>query len=120
MEAVNSHNRGTTMKTIQHVARPLAALGIMLALAACGEKSAVEDAVRQNLKDPDSARFSTFYYSKNTKRACITVNAKNSMGGYTGDKEIQLQRGADGWEWVSENELGEDYCKRAWADAKDE
>ena len=107
------------MNTIYHHARPLAAIGLTLALGACGQKHAAEEIVRQSLKDPDSARFGTFYSNDSTKRACLTVNAKNSMGGYTGDKQVELQRDPQGWRWVSENELGEDNCKRLWADSKD-
>lgn len=58
-------------------------------------KSVVESAIRDGLKDPDSAKFSgmtkprkevmvdqgEFVYGYST---CVYVNAKNSYGGYTG------------------------------------
>ncbi|MBK0000287.1 hypothetical protein [Erwinia sp. S38] len=61
-------------------------------------KSIVEEAIREQLKDPDSAKFSSFtnprkevmvengsfVYGYST---CLYVNAKNSYGGYTG-KEL--------------------------------
>ncbi|MFK3912046.1 hypothetical protein ACI2JI_08155 [Enterobacter cancerogenus] len=57
----------------------------------------VESAVREKLKDPDSAKFSNytnphkevmvenhkFIYGYST---CVLVNAKNSYGGYTGNQ----------------------------------
>lgn len=48
-------------------------------------------AVLSNLKDPDSAKFGKFSLA-GTKGACLTVNAKNSMGGYTGDQQAYLLR----------------------------
>lgn len=64
--------------------------GFGLIVAACGSaESSAESAVRQSLKDPDSAKFGK--YTKVTDvRACLTVNAKNSMGGYTGDQVAYL------------------------------
>lgn len=60
-------------------------------------KKLIEDAIRENLKDPDSARFYDFTSPRkevmveNKKfvygySACVFVNAKNSYGGYTGKK----------------------------------
>lgn len=60
-------------------------------------KKLIEDAIRENLKDPDSARFYDFtpprkeVMVENKKfvygySACVFVNAKNSYGGYTGKK----------------------------------
>lgn len=60
-------------------------------------KEAVEAAIRSQLKDPDSAKFSAmttprkevmvehrdFVYGYST---CLYVNAKNSYGGYSGDQ----------------------------------
>lgn len=50
-----------------------------------------KEAVRAGLKDPDSAKFQNFFTSKyeyNGSRltTCGEVNAKNSLGGYTGFK----------------------------------
>jgi len=56
------------------------------------EKSSAEEAVKLELRDPDSAKFNwqTFFPAdKNAgtrKSACATVNAKNGFGGYTGGK----------------------------------
>ena len=56
------------------------------------EQSMLKQAVRQNLKDPDSARFGRYtafsYIEKGAKQiaVCGYVNAKNSYGGYGGEK----------------------------------
>lgn len=89
---------------------------IMLApiaiLAACSEKAAVEDAVRGFLIDPDSAKFGeiTIVETSDGKKACATTNAKNRMGGYTGDKQISLffdeeagvWKPVTSWDWSHE------------------
>lgn len=53
-----------------------------LALVACGEQSKIEDAVKQQLKDPGSATFKDLVISSDEHEACILWNAKNSLGGY--------------------------------------
>lgn len=89
---------------------------LLLTTAACSQRGAVERTVRENLKDPESARFGTFYHNAKLKRACLTVNAKNSMGGYTGDKEVRLFQTDDGWLWTGEEEETPEDCRAAWAD----
>jgi len=65
-----------------------AACAICLALPGCdSNKKGAEAAVLEDLRDPDSARFGEFYFNDETKKGCLTVNAKNSMGGYTGDQQ---------------------------------
>jgi hypothetical protein len=52
---------------------------------------AIQKAVRASLKDPESARFGSIGATKSDKgviTACGMVNAKNSFGGYTGEKEF--------------------------------
>ena len=73
----------------------LPVLFAIIALTACGSnrdsvikdvtKDKVKDEVRRNLKDPDSAKFGDYHLNSKTGRGCIEVNAKNDMGGYTGD-----------------------------------
>lgn len=60
------------------------------------EKPEAKEAVLQRLKDPDSAKFGNFTLIDD-ERACLTVNAKNAYGGYTGDKEAWLNK--IGGEW---------------------
>lgn len=71
----------------------------VLTVAGCGEKSKVIEETRRHLKDPDSAKFGDVeIVSLNEKDgrgnlmkgACVTVNSKNSYGGYVGDKEAML------------------------------
>ena len=49
------------------------------------EESAVTAALKDSLKDPDSAKVSGVKISADGKTACGFVNAKNSFGGYTGN-----------------------------------
>jgi hypothetical protein len=92
-------------------------LCLPLLLSACSERSGAEEAVREGLKDPDSAKFGEFYYNAATKKACLTVNAKNSMGGYTGNQEAELKKGEDGWSVNGMLELDHETCKGGYANA---
>jgi len=66
-------------------------------LAACGQGGQIEKAVREKLKDPDSAKFKDLVVSENGERACVVWNAKNSMGGY-GDWDVaELQKINSSW-----------------------
>jgi hypothetical protein len=63
------------------------------------EEKAVEDSVTEQLKEPLSARFSATVAAKETNGSilvCGNVNAKNSLGGYTGMKPfyVTLKNGA--------------------------
>lgn len=86
-----------------------------VALALCGCNSnqrAAERAVRDMLKDPDSAKFGEFYFNEETNAGCLTVNAKNSMGGYTGDQQAFVVKDEKGFETLRINEFGPDICKK--------
>lgn len=96
---------------------PLAALAM---LAGCGEEEGAQQAVREILKDPDSARFGEFYYNSDTKKACLGVNAKNSMGGYTGETQATLVNGEKGWVYIYDAELSHEDCKKLYADKADD
>jgi hypothetical protein len=53
------------------------------------DEAAIREGVKRNLKDPDSARFGQMRAgtdAKGTTTVCLMVNAKNSYGGYTGEK----------------------------------
>ncbi len=56
-------------------------------------------AVLDSLKDPDSAKFGKFSLV-GTDRACLIVNARNSMGGYSGDQQAYLFRAGDNKGWI--------------------
>ena len=51
-------------------------------------KTRAERLVRAQLKDPESAKFSGVIMRPNGLVICGYVNAKNSFGGYTGNKEF--------------------------------
>ena len=65
------------------------------------EQAAIQVAIKNTLKDPDSARFE-FLNAK-----CGTVNAKNSFGGYAGAKRFV----SDGATVYVD---GDDGFKKAW------
>lgn len=72
---------------------------VLVLLAAC-DSAILDDpmkkAVRETLKDPDSAKFGEKFVIEN--RACISVNAKNSYGGYTGATNAHLKKlSNDNW-----------------------
>lgn len=57
-------------------------IGVMFLLGCSGE-STVKNEVKAQLIDPDSAKFRNIHIFKNGNY-CGEVNAKNSMGGYSG------------------------------------
>lgn len=90
-----------------------AILGCLL-LAACGNESEVEKTVLATLKDPDSAKFGKFTQVSESL-ACMTVNAKNSMGGYSGDRQAFLEKIKGKWEVLTTEEVSHDMCIQTWA-----
>ncbi len=83
---------------------------VVLLLTACGGvESEAKKAVLGSLKDPDSAKFGKFT-QVNENRACFTVNARNSMGGYTGDQQAQLMKIENAWVVIGIDELSHDTC----------
>ena len=55
-----------------------------------------EEAVIRTMKDPDSAIFGEMTYV-DKDHACLTVNGKNTFGGYTGDQQAYLKRINGSW-----------------------
>jgi hypothetical protein len=70
----------------------------VVALAGC-DKAMFDDeirkAVRDTLKDPDSAQWGEKIVAKDF--ACIIVNAKGGAGGYTGREPVFLQKSFGSW-----------------------
>jgi len=99
--------------------RVFVTLTLAAPLSACGgTRSDAEAAVRENLKDPDSARFGEYYFNDKTQKGCLTVNAKNSMGGYTGNQIAYLTRKNGEWSaFVLETD--QENCRKNHADAVD-
>ena len=52
----------------------------------------VQELVKATLKDPSSANFRAITVHKDTGQACGLVNAKNSLGGYTGEREFVVKK----------------------------
>lgn len=68
-----------------------------LLMSGCSEQSSVEVAVQYHLKDPSSAEFRDYVASDGNKYACISWNAKNGFGGYTGWEVAFLEKSGDEW-----------------------
>ncbi len=62
-----------------------------------GQGSKIENAIRQNLKDPASVQFKGLVISAKGNRACIVWNAKNSMGGYGDWSVAELTKDDSDW-----------------------
>lgn len=75
-------------------------------LTGCTDSTAIHDGVKQSLKDPDSAKFGEITETTGPmgKYACVTVNARNSFGGYTGDFQMAMIWDKE-YGWVMLNEL---------------
>lgn len=69
----------------------------MLGVGHYGDRLALEEAVKDVLKDPESAQFRNEHVRIDYRGAlpilCGEVNARNSMGGYTGFQRFTVQRG---------------------------
>jgi len=92
---------------------------LFLFLAGCGEGSKVEKVISQRLKDPSSVQFKDMFVSSDGKRACITWNAKNSMGGY-GEWDVAVLNKANS-EWEVETMEGgsSDQCTQNSLDIRE-
>lgn len=103
------------------IARPsslVLLLGAAAILTACqSDRAAAEKAVKEVLKDPDSARFGDFYFNEQTGEGCLGVNAKNSMGGYTGEQQAVLYKEDGEWRTGVTMEISHADCK-SMADMK--
>lgn len=66
-------------------------------------KQEVEAAIKERLKDPDSAKFSGYMIGltndTGAQWGCVIVNAKNSFGGYTGNQTASLYRDSEATPW---------------------
>ena len=88
-------------------------------VAACGQGGQIEKAVREKLKDPDSAKFKDLVVSDNGERACVVWNAKNSMGGYGEWDVAELQKVNSSWK-VNDMRGKESNCTSVGFKALDE
>lgn len=72
----------------------------------------IKIAIVASLKDPDSARFGVLTQVTPDKY-CVTVNAKNSMGGYTGNQEAIVVKLNGAWQTVGIHQMTKEVCARA-------
>ena len=72
-------------------------------------ESEVKKAVLAGLKDPDSAKFGSFKLI-DEEHACLTVNAKNAMGGYTGNQQAFVQKVDGYWFLLTAEGMSQDQC----------
>lgn len=82
-------------------------------LAGCGQQAASEEAqvqiaVRNGLKDPGSAQFGALTLLGD--RACQTVNAKNSYGGYTGAQQAFVKKMDGKWLSIAIHDVSHSQC----------
>lgn len=97
--------------------KKLVLFAMLSLLSACDRnRSGAEEAVRSVLKDPDSAKFGEFYYNEKTQKGCLAVNAKNSMGGYTGEQQAYVEKADKGWENFGIGDLPLSSCREIHAD----
>ena len=90
-------------------------VGISILLTACGvgDEELAKQAMIETLKDPDSAIFGQFTMLAANKLdiACLTVNSRNSSGGYTGKQEVIMSRKeGEEWEIRSAHKVSHDIC----------
>jgi hypothetical protein len=85
---------------------------VLVLISGCGDSSEIKKLVRDRLIDPDSAKFGELLLGNKKSWACIEVNSKNRMGGYSGTAVARLQKYGHGWEvegiderfdWCTEN-----------------
>jgi hypothetical protein len=74
------------------------------------DEASAREVVLKYLKDPDSAKFGEFL-AVPPDGACYAVNAKNSMGGYAGEKYARLKKVGTAWE-LQDMENYQEICVR--------
>jgi len=118
IDKVNKMQRNTYLSTYLRWLRILPACLFSIFLVGCGETTSVKKEVLANLKDPDSAKFGEITIKKTGKTnanfgdilgACVTVNSKNSMGGYGGDEQAILIKG-EKWEFSGMTKITHQDC----------
>lgn len=87
-----------TKKGVSDMRKFISILACSLIIVGCtpSEKDFIvmgESLVKDTLKDPDSAKFESFFrnFGENTGYVCGYVNAKNSYGAYTGKKPYYVR-----------------------------
>ena len=82
---------------------------LLILLCGCSEKHDAEEAVKLQLKDPDSAKFGNFT-KVNEVGGCLTVNSRNSMGGYVGDQQAIVFKEKNIWTVMDIQPISQGEC----------
>jgi hypothetical protein len=94
-------------------------LGVALALSACSQRGDVETAIKDLLRDPDSAKFRAVVVNKPGNRACAVFNARNAFGGYGEWTVFELRKRDTGWQ-VSNKDFPAAQCTEAYFALEDQ
>lgn len=93
---------------------------LCILLSACGadsSRSNAEKATLGVLKDPSSAQFGEFTkYGDHKSYSCLSVNAKNEYGGYTGVRQVTLKSIGEDWGVESVDDVSHEDCIQALHD----
>lgn len=89
------------------------ALGCLLLQGCRASESDAQQVVRDGLKDPGSAKFGAFSQIGD-RLGCMTVNSKNSLGGYTGDRQALLRKVDGKWVFYSVVNVSHKACINNW------
>jgi hypothetical protein len=89
------------------------AVGSFLLQACGGPEEDAKQAVREKLRDPGSAVFGEFSEA-NERLACLTVNSKNGVGGYTGEQQALLRKRDGKWTFYTVVDTTHESCLHNW------
>lgn len=92
---------------------------LLVSLLGCSPSSGIEEAIRVHLKDPSSAQFKNLVVNADKTRACVTWNARNSLGGYAEWTTSELRFKESNWV-IKEMEQSPSLCSREYFDLLDE
>jgi hypothetical protein len=71
---------------------------LQLSKPSAEEQLIFKEIITSSLIDPESAKFKDPMVIVNNRAACIEINSKNSLGGYTGFQSFELAKFNDrGW-----------------------
>lgn len=85
----------------------LIALPLLLLAGACGStereitEREIQNAVRASMLDPRSAIFGEMSFTASGNSACVTINGKNTFGGYTGNQQAIVRKNPQTGTWRS-------------------
>lgn len=97
--------------------RSLFLLSVLMFVSPAYAKDAVVEAkaaIRDALKDPDSAKFKGVFVNPATKAVCGEVNAKTPMGGYMGYRKFYWLPGDTFIAQIARTAAGQSVWDDAW------